>query len=213
MDIKKIKVLDVGSCHNPLGEFGELDVFAIDLYPAKPSVLQCDFLRLPVDDVIGNSIADGRVESLACSQFHAVVFSFLLEYFPSPDQRWSCCVKAYQLLVPEGLFILITPDSKAAHSNYQMINSWRDALAAIGLRRIKYDKLKHAHCMAFRKTCLSSDKGEFIDHQQLASKMYIPQDFHEEPEETIPRPIPLRLADEEIASGFSELACMSDGDE
>ena len=203
----KIRVLDVGSCYNPFGEFEELNVLPIDLCPAKQSVFQCDFLRLSVEENTSvNLITDGRVEALEANQFHGIVFSFLLEYFPSPEHRWTCCLKAQQLLVLEGLLLLITPDSKAAHSNYRMINSWRDALASIGLKRIKYDKLQHAHCMAFRKTSKLEDLG-LLNHHQLAAMMYIPQDSQDlldEADGTQQTNVP-RLPDEELVEGFSQL--------
>ncbi|RYH07208.1 hypothetical protein EON65_41975, partial [archaeon] len=61
---RRIKVLDVGSCYNPLaaskggGDEGgtdtktdeEVDVTAIDLCPAHPSVLKCDFLTVGLHD-------------------------------------------------------------------------------------------------------------------------------------------------------------------
>ena len=62
----KIRLLDVGSCYNPIGRSTDtvavataeggvtvaaeelFEVTALDLYPAHPSVLQCDFLQLAV---------------------------------------------------------------------------------------------------------------------------------------------------------------------
>ncbi|XP_045035361.1 S-adenosylmethionine sensor upstream of mTORC1 isoform X3 [Daphnia magna] len=131
----KVAVLDVGSCYNPFGEYEELDVLSIDLCPALESVYQCDFLNIPLGKT---TVIDGQsVLSLATNQFHCIVFSFLLEYFPSPSQRWTCCEKAHLLLLREGILIIITPDSKAAHSNSKVMRSWREALSAIGFKRIK----------------------------------------------------------------------------
>lgn len=48
---RRIRLLDVGSCYNPLakGEHAsQLEVTALDLYPVDPSVLQCDFLNLEI---------------------------------------------------------------------------------------------------------------------------------------------------------------------
>lgn len=203
---KKIKVLDVGSCYNPFCEFPELDVLAIDLCPALESVYQCDFLQVAVGEktVISNN---RRTSSLAANHFHCVVFSFLLEYFPSPSQRWTCCKKAQQLLVEEGVLVIITPDSKAAHSNAQIMRSWREALAQIGLKRIKYEKLPHAHCLAFRKTQIVLDSLK--NDQELASMMSIPQDFHhnvDQEESNHYEP----FTEEELVEGFSHLPLLDD---
>jgi hypothetical protein len=51
---RKIRLLDVGSCYNPLAKCARADQFevtALDLYPVDPSVLQCDFLNLEVGPV------------------------------------------------------------------------------------------------------------------------------------------------------------------
>lgn len=48
---RKLQVLDVGSCYNPLQGFPEadrMDITAIDLHPATSDVLQCDFLALEI---------------------------------------------------------------------------------------------------------------------------------------------------------------------
>eukprot|EP00854_Cymbomonas_tetramitiformis_P024971 gene24971-30448_t len=41
-----LRTLDVGSCFNPFRRYPELEVTALDLCPADPSVFQCDFLQL-----------------------------------------------------------------------------------------------------------------------------------------------------------------------
>nr|SVE73884.1 EOG090X0FUY [Daphnia atkinsoni] len=203
----KISVLDVGSCYNPFGEYEELDVLPIDLCPALGSVYHCDFLKIPIGE---KSILDGQnVLSLATSHFHCIVFSFLLEYFPSSSQRWSCCEKAYMLLVEEGILIIITPDSKAAHSNTKVMRSWREALAAIGLKRIKYEKLQHAHCMAFRKVSVDTELTR-EDRELLAPKMYIPQDFHNRSDSDSETKNEVKFTEEELAEGFMYLPMLDE---
>jgi len=47
----RLRLLDVGSCYNPIAkskESAKFDVTALDLYPADPSVYRCDFLNLLV---------------------------------------------------------------------------------------------------------------------------------------------------------------------
>lgn len=195
--------MDVGSCYNPYQEFEELDVLAIDLCPALETVYQCDFLQVLVGEK--TVLENQRAVSLAANHFHCIVFSFLLEYFPSSSQRWTCCKKAQELLEEEGVLIIITPDSKAAHSNSKVMKSWREALAAIAdSSRIKYEKLQHAHCMAFRKN--SADRSTSVDDLKLAPMMYIPQDLrnpssdseHEDQDE-------VHFTEEELLEGFHEL--------
>ena len=46
-----------------------------------------------------------QVKILPSELFHVVVFSLLLSYFPSAEQRWKCCHKAHQLLRPNGALV------------------------------------------------------------------------------------------------------------
>nr|SVE93945.1 EOG090X0FUY [Scapholeberis mucronata] len=206
----KIKVLDVGSCYNPFEEYTELDVLPIDLCPALDSVYKCDFLLVPVTE--STVIDSNSASSLAAGSFHCVVFSFFLEYLPSSSQRWSCCEKAQQLLVEEGILIIITPDSKAPHSNSKVMKSWREALASIGLKRIKYEKLQHAHCMAFRK--LPAQEKEISNQPPISPQqmMYIPQDFNStsDSDDDEFKVNTLHFTAEELVNGFNELPTLFD---
>ncbi|XP_014262109.1 S-adenosylmethionine sensor upstream of mTORC1 [Cimex lectularius] len=139
--VNVIKLLDVGSCYNPFKKFPFFDVTALDLAPACEDVLKCDFLKLDID----------QCTFLSESYFHVVVFSLLLEYLPDAKQRYLCCEKAYKLLTPGGLLIIITPDSKHETANSKIMKSWRKSLAHLGFLRITYEKLKHLHCMIFVK--------------------------------------------------------------
>ena len=51
---RKIRLVDVGSCYNPISHSpaaAAFDVTALDLCPTDPSVLQCDFLALEIGSV------------------------------------------------------------------------------------------------------------------------------------------------------------------
>lgn len=118
-----------------------------------------------------------QVKILPSEMFHVVVFSLLLSYFPSAIQRWECCRKAYQLLRPNGLLLIITPDSSHQNKNAAMMKSWKTGIESLGFVRWKYEKQTHLHCMAFRKVapCHSCNRSNGD-----AEMMYIPQDFQEE---------------------------------
>nr|SVE93322.1 EOG090X0FUY [Moina brachiata] len=200
-DQSKMKLLDVGSCYNPFACYEDLDVMAVDLCPAVDSVYQCDFLTVPIQqDMV---IDEGKVISLKRNHFQCVIFSFLLEYLPSPAQRWACCCKAQKVLTDEGLLLIITPDSKAAHSNAKVMKSWREAIETIGFKRIKYEKLQHAHCMAFRKN--DNVEPEDIEAQDVSAKMYIPQDHQNFSDSDDDDDCYIRYTEEELLEGFSEL--------
>lgn len=172
----RIRLLDVGSCYNPFLRWDHFLTVAIDISPATETVLKCDFLKLDVSPALELPAADvenhltgltSPVGSLPACSFHAVIFSLLLEYMPSPAQRWMCCVKAYQLLQYSGLLVIVTPDSHSQHRNAPMIRSWKTALEALGFFRWRYVKLQHLHCMAFRKMppeCCSFSVPECKQH-------------------------------------------------
>ncbi|XP_045463053.1 S-adenosylmethionine sensor upstream of mTORC1 isoform X2 [Harmonia axyridis] len=164
-----LKLLDVGSCFNPFSIYEIFEVLAIDIAPASPSVEKLDFLE-----------EEEESNDLPHSSFDIVVFSLFLEYIPCPDLRFKCCEKALTLLKPEGLLFIITPDSKHVGANAQLMKSWRFMLAEIGFSRIKYEKLPHIHCLAFRKSLhpkITERWAVLHKNCQVYKKMFIPQDL------------------------------------
>lgn len=175
-----LKLLDVGSCYNPFSKFSMFDVTAIDLMPASDNVYKCDFLSVIISSEARTII--NPCTTLPICYFEVVVFSLLLEYFPSSKQRFKCCKNAYDVLKENGLLFIITPDSKHASANSRMMKSWRYALASLGFWRTSYEKLKHLHCMSYRK-CIQPQVAErWLSTQQykqpVEELLYIPQDFH-----------------------------------
>ncbi|VEN62040.1 unnamed protein product [Callosobruchus maculatus] len=173
------RLLDVGSCYNPFRKFPYFETLAIDIAPAVEDVMKCDFLNLVVNKELRTSNANDLLELPNCS-FDIVVFSLYLEYLPSPKQRLDSCSKAYELLKTEGLLVIISPDSNHVGANAKIMKSWRSCLARIGFSRIKYEKLTHLHCMAFRKSYLKEIPLRWVQiHPNLNvyDEMFIPQDF------------------------------------
>ncbi|XP_065184810.1 S-adenosylmethionine sensor upstream of mTORC1-like isoform X1 [Sycon ciliatum] len=150
-----IRLLDVGSCYNPFAQFDGFAPLAIDLHPAEQSTHECDFIRLSVSP--SSSCwsqlppLESPVRMLPRHAYHCVVFCLFLSYLPLASQRWLCCVKAYDLLMPNGLFVITTPDSSHAGRHAQLMKSWKLAIEQIGFKRWRYEKLEHLHCMAFRR--------------------------------------------------------------
>nr|CAH7723395.1 unnamed protein product [Callosobruchus chinensis] len=173
------RLLDVGSCYNPFSKFPHFETLAIDIAPAVDAVVKCDFLSLNIDKKLNISEANELLELPKCS-FDIVVFSLYLEYLPSPKQRLDSCSKAYELLKTEGILVIISPDSNHVGANAKIMKSWRSCLAKVGFSRIKYEKLTHLHCMAFRKSYLKEIPLRWVQlHPNLNvyDEMYIPQDF------------------------------------
>lgn len=186
----KIRLLDVGSCFNPFLQFDEFLAVGIDISPAKPSVYCCDFLHLETQepfqvapDTLDTFLSNLKspIEKLPECSFHVVVFSLLLEYFPSPYQRWLCCQKAHKLLMINGLLLIVSPDSHQQHRNAAMVKSWKRAIESMGFNRYRYVKLEHLHCMAFRKIKNAADDDEVnsIVGDIHPDMLYIPQDSNE----------------------------------
>uniref|UniRef100_UPI00358E24B6 S-adenosylmethionine sensor upstream of mTORC1 isoform X2 n=1 Tax=Myxine glutinosa TaxID=7769 RepID=UPI00358E24B6 len=187
----KIRLLDVGSCFNPFLKYDEFLAIGIDIFPAVQNVYRCDFLSLELDaplllmpenkDDFVRQLPGPVIRSLPRDLFHAIVFSLLLSYFPSPQQRWLCCQKAYELLPLGGLLLIVTPDSSHATRHSTMMRSWRVAIEALGFKRWRYVKKSHIHLMAFRK--VSCKSGSELIGDNYPEMLYIPQDFNWEDEE------------------------------
>ena len=176
----RIELLDVGSCYNPFGTLSEFSVLPIDIAPATEKVKECDFLNVSISEH-NLIIEDESVKNIQTESFDVVLFSLLLEYIPTPEQRLSCCRRAYDVLRYEGILIIITPDSKHVGANAKYMKSWQHALADLGFTRIKYEKLQHVHCMAFRKCLHEAVSKRWSDlhaHNKVYDGVYIPQDFN-----------------------------------
>ncbi|XP_040451222.1 S-adenosylmethionine sensor upstream of mTORC1 [Falco naumanni] len=211
----KIRLLDVGSCFNPFLKFEEFLTVGIDIVPAVESVYKCDFLNLQIQqplqlaqDAIDAFLKQLKnpIDSLPGELFHVVVFSLLLSYFPSPYQRWICCKKAHELLVLNGLLLVITPDSSHQNRRAMMMKSWKIAIESLGFKRFKYSKFSHMHLMAFRKTSLQTTSD--LVSRNYPGMLYIPQDFNSiEDEEYSNTSCYVRsdTEDEQLAYGFMEL--------
>ncbi|XP_055639289.1 S-adenosylmethionine sensor upstream of mTORC1 [Toxorhynchites rutilus septentrionalis] len=181
--IEKIKLLDVGSCYNPFADFPEADVTAIDIAPATDTVMYCDFLTIPLKETPPFH-SNNRVEGLPPMYFDAVVFSLMLEYIPTSGQRMHCCQKAYDVLKPEGLLLIVTPDSCHQGANAKLMKNWRYSLGLLGFARVKIEKLQHITCMAFRKCLVKEVSQQWCAANQedyMEPALYIPQDFNTNP--------------------------------
>ncbi|KFM59263.1 hypothetical protein X975_22064, partial [Stegodyphus mimosarum] len=200
---RKLQLLDVGSCYNPFSQFPQFSCVAIDLTPATEDVMQCDFLTVDIlEKPTGENSTISYKPCFHTESFDIIVFSLVLEYIPAPKQRAVFCVKAWKLLKQNGLCVIITPDSKNVHHNAPMMKSWKSALERIGFFRVKYDKLQHLHCMAFRKM-QSSHIYDSSFYDSISELLYIPQDFTLYSETEVAERT--EAEDFDIYSGFLEL--------
>lgn len=75
----RVKLLDVGSCYNPFSQFEDLEVLALDIAPALPTVIKCDFLN--VETSTSTVLTETSIESLKMHSFNVVVFCLVLGEF------------------------------------------------------------------------------------------------------------------------------------
>lgn len=179
----RLRLLDVGSCYNPFEKYADdFLVTAIDIAPAAgTAVKECDFLaaRVAVDAVAATD-ENQIISTFQANSYDVVVFSLLLEYLPTSGQRIACCEKAYQVLRPEGVLVVITPDSKHVGANAKLMKNWRYSLAGIGFSRIRIEKLEHITCMVFRKavSCAVARRwAELHREAYMVDGVHIPQDY------------------------------------
>ena len=183
---EKLVLLDVGSCFNAFKDFHQFLVFPIDIAPATEDVYKLDFLNIsfkeipkyftPDESSLASQLCDNLTNNLLLkSVFDVVVFSLLLCYLPTPEQRLQCCVNAHISLRLYGLLVIITPDSSHQNRNANMMVSWRNALEGIGFVRYRYTKLDHLHCMAYLKIT----ESVAVSSKDFSKYLFIPQDFQE----------------------------------
>lgn len=67
------------------------------------------------------------------------------------DIEYMHAFQARQILQADGLLVIITPDSSHVGRNARMVRDWKMVIENLGFRRWRYEKLRHLHCMAFRK--------------------------------------------------------------
>ncbi|XP_059080879.1 S-adenosylmethionine sensor upstream of mTORC1-like [Tigriopus californicus] len=154
--LKGPQVLDVGSCYNPLSLLApDWSICAIDLAPTpQTGVYTCDFLAVDLVPSLkgeGLQLDKAQVTALPLDYFEVVVFSLLLEYLPTPLLRYEACQRAYDVLRPGGILVIVTPDSSHQAKNFSLIRSWRIALCGLGFTRVTYEKLPHLTGLTFLK--------------------------------------------------------------
>ncbi|XP_050537930.1 S-adenosylmethionine sensor upstream of mTORC1 isoform X2 [Daktulosphaira vitifoliae] len=212
--ISPYTLLDVGSCYNPFQNNLSFKVFPIDIAPAIANVVKCDFLSVKLGPKL--IISQNTCNELPLSKFDIVVFSFLLEYFPTSKQRYLCCKKAYDVLKSGGILVIATPDSNHESYNSKLMKNWKFALSSLGFWRIKYEKLTHMHCMIFRKCKIKQIPLSWLNlmcknSSNFENLITIPQDsknnlnFNKRVKTTEIRP-----DNEDIASLFDELVHIND---
>ena len=98
--------------------------------------------------------------------------------------------KAFEILKPFGLLLIVTPDSSHQGKNMKQMKSWRLAMAKLSFLRIYIEKLKHVHCIGYVKvepkdmfTHVLDMEIELIkkklssdEVKSLENAFYIPQD-------------------------------------
>lgn len=128
---QKIRLLDVGSCYNPLQKIVNetqeshlYDITALDLFPGDPSVLQCDCIDLKItlpntspvivplvppaaperSDSTGTApaVAMDQLVSLPAESADVVTMSLVLSYLPTADLRMQMIRNAREILVGPG---------------------------------------------------------------------------------------------------------------
>lgn len=177
----KIKLLDVGSCYNPFNSFNYIESTAIDIAPANETVHRCDFLKMPLSNENEISFVESKLVALPNKYFDVVVFSLVLEYLPTSNQRMDLCRNAYEVLKFEGILIIITPDSKHIGANARLMKNWRYTLSLMGFSRINITKLAHITCMVFRKALFKEVPqrwAEIHKEEYMENVINIPQDFN-----------------------------------
>jgi len=187
-----LEVLDVGSCDNLFSEYSELRTTALDIFPASEDVYQCDFLKVKVGDstiihpptkgsheppandpayeLPKTSLNVSKVSQLKKEHYDVVIFSYLLSYLPLPAIRRDCCAKAYELLKPGGILVIMSPDPEVTSDNAFIFMCWRVTLARLGFHKVLYKKCDYFHGNVYRKALCKEVLEEKSDRYLYAAE-------------------------------------------
>ena len=122
-----IRVLEIGAVNTQLLDTPGLAVRAIDLHALHPRIEQCDFFSL---------LQGGEADpSGACTTraYDAVVCSMVLNCVPNERKRFEMLVGIRSQLRRGGRAFVTLPRSCLEHSFTMTVESFTDALAAVGL--------------------------------------------------------------------------------
>jgi SAM-dependent methyltransferase len=203
----------------------------------QTGVAKCDFLNVIIEADLENcwqldiptsdptsTLRCPVVKRISVASFDVVVMSLVLSYFPTAAMRFRCCRNAWEVLKPNGLLLMVTPDSKRNGKNDLMVKSWKIGLGFLGFQRIAHDKLAHVQCMAFRKNpypdIQKNEAGRWLKSFRVSDErlrhltrpesfnpetlMFIPQDFRDDSQAQL---LICReaVSDEDKLEGFLEL--------
>jgi salicylate hydroxylase len=177
---KKIRLLDVGSCYNPLERNPlyreKFDILPIDLYPADNSVYQCDFLNLQIGPTgtspviqIDASTGFQRVVQLPAHSFDVISMSLVLSYLPNPHSRELMVAKARKLLkssletsIPNynGLLLIVEKESIFSKVNRNRIPVDSEEVDRLNLLYSEWKRCISAYGFDFAKYSLITSSGK-----------------------------------------------------
>jgi salicylate hydroxylase len=177
---QKIRLLDVGSCYNPLERNPlyreKIDILPIDLYPADKCVYQCDFLNVKVGPVGSSSVIDTdantgfqKVVQLPAHSFDVISMSLVLSYLPNPHSRELMVAKARQLLkssretsVPHynGLLLIVEKESIFSKVNRNRIPSDSKEIDRLNLLYSEWKRCISSYGFDFAKYSLITSSGK-----------------------------------------------------
>jgi hypothetical protein len=151
---RPLVVLDVGSCHGALQTLVEsnpnllqkIKITSLDLCPARPHVVQADWLTLPIPEVSSGASSN----DIAMSSVDAVLMCYMLSFLPDGCLRWHACKRAALALVPGGLLIIMEPKRGVRRSKWA--KRWADILQrSLGLELIREDQHLHTVVLLLSK--------------------------------------------------------------
>jgi len=121
------KILDIGSSFNPLqGKFPE--VTAVDLVPAAPSVLQANFLEVPLRDGIGAALLEPsdprRCAALPLGHFDGALLSNVLRAMPRRRDQRLAIARAARTLRVGGVLIIADLTKFRSLLSPRALRSW-----------------------------------------------------------------------------------------
>lgn len=92
-----------------------------------------------------------RLQGIQHGSAHALIFSLVLSYLPTPQMRFDALVKAHDVLENHGLLVVLSTRTQGSRNKGNWIRDWVTSIESIGFVRVHQTIQSKLVGLSFRK--------------------------------------------------------------